>query len=155
MVREQIRVMGLTGNVSLLGQRRDIASILRASDIGVLSSNAEGLPLALLEYGAAALPVVVTSVGQCAEVVDHGNAGISVQPGNSRQIADALLRLLRSADDRAFFGRALASRVEARYSAGAVMECVYATYDQVLGVSERRMQFVPSHAPTALSGVDS
>ena len=103
----------------------------------------------------AALPVVVTSVGQCADVVDHGNAGISVQPGNARQIADALLRLLRSADERAFFGRALALRVEARYSAGTVMERVYATYDQVLGVSERRMQLIPSQAPAVLPGVDS
>ncbi|MCH7785343.1 MAG: glycosyltransferase [Bacteroidetes bacterium] len=51
------------------GSQSDVYSILEQCDIGVLSSNSEGLPLALLEYGMANLAVVCTMVGQCEELV--------------------------------------------------------------------------------------
>ena len=137
MIRNRIATSGLRENVSMLGQRRDIQNILRASDIGVLSSSAEGLPLALLEYGESALPVVVTSVGQCVEVVDHGNAGICVEPGSASELAENLLRLLRSPDERVSLGQALKNRVRAHYSADAVMESISMTYEHALKDARR------------------
>ncbi|MFC7356882.1 glycosyltransferase [Jejudonia soesokkakensis] len=55
--------------VKLLGVRTDVPQLLANAKIGVLSSISEGLPMALLEYGAAQLAVVVTDVGYCKEVV--------------------------------------------------------------------------------------
>ena len=52
--------------IQIAGSVVDTSSLLASADIGVLSSIFEGLPLSLLEYGLAGLPVVVTDVGQSA-----------------------------------------------------------------------------------------
>ncbi len=132
LVRKEISHLGLDQNVSWLGQRLDGSTILRASDIGVLSSAAEGLPLALLEYGLASLPVVATNVGQCAEVLDQGQAGILVPPGSPEQLAQALLTLLLSPERRLNLAKLLHRRVQERYAPGPVIKQICQVYDTVL-----------------------
>ncbi len=131
-VRGEIAALGLGGHVTLLGERTDVPDILRECDIGVLSSASEGLPLALLEYGMAGLPAVATRVGDCPEVLDQGQAGLLVAPRRPDELAEALLRLLRSAELRASLGEALRCRVHGVYSAEAVMGRVCSVYDSVL-----------------------
>jgi glycosyltransferase involved in cell wall biosynthesis len=131
-VTYRIKLAGIEGNVSMLGQRRDVMEILRSADIGVLSSMVEGLPLALIEYGEAGLPVVVTSVGQCGDVVDHGNAGLAVPPRQPDQMAAALLQLLQSPAERSTLGHALRRRVHESFNPSKCVESVYATYDQLM-----------------------
>jgi glycosyltransferase involved in cell wall biosynthesis len=123
---------GLEGNVYLLGERQDVHAILNACDIGVLSSVSEGLPLALLEYGMAALAAVATHVGQCAEVLDEGRAGILVPSASPERLAHALLSLLKSPARSLALGKELQRRVQERYSAGAVMKQVCQIYEKVL-----------------------
>ncbi|HEX3000675.1 MAG TPA: glycosyltransferase family 4 protein, partial [Armatimonadota bacterium] len=125
--------LALAEHLSILGSREDVAAILQHCDIGVLSSASEGLPLALLEYGMAGLPVVVTCVGQCPEVVDEGRAGILVPPGDTADLADALRTLLRSPQRRSLLGEQLRRRVQRHYSAEAVVHQVCAVYDAILG----------------------
>jgi glycosyltransferase involved in cell wall biosynthesis len=81
-VLQHISTLGLSEQVTYLGARQDIGAILRNTDIGVLSSGSEGLPLALLEYGIAGLPAVSTNVGQCPEVLNDGAAGLLVPPSS-------------------------------------------------------------------------
>ena len=95
-IRKRVAEENLGQNVSLLGQRNNVASILRSCDIGVLSSASEGLPLSLIEYGWAKLPTVATRVGECAELLNHGDAGILVSPGSADDLAKGLLLLLKS-----------------------------------------------------------
>ncbi len=128
-VTAHIKHTGLNSNVTLLGQRRDVPEILRAVDIGVLSSEAEGLPLALIEYGEARLAVVVTSVGQCADVVDWGQAGIVVPPRNEAELAAGILDLLEAPTKRAALAKRLHSRVEQNFSKQRIIERVHAIYD--------------------------
>ncbi|MGH7603728.1 MAG: glycosyltransferase [Gemmatimonadaceae bacterium] len=134
-VAERIANTKIAQNVSMLGQRRDVAEILLQADIGVLSSRVEGLPLALIEYGEAGLPVVVTSVGQCADVVDQGRAGIAVRAGNSAELADGIAALLRSADRRAELGSALRERVRREFNADNCVDRIDATYEKLLAES--------------------
>ena len=89
--RKEISNLGLERNVSILGERHDVSGIPKACDIGVLSSTYEGLPMSLLEYGAAGLAAVATSVGQCVDVLDKGRAGILVPP----QAVDSLSAAIR------------------------------------------------------------
>jgi glycosyltransferase involved in cell wall biosynthesis len=131
-VHARMSQLGLEGNVCYLGPRQDVPSILRACDVGVLSSISEGLPLALLEYGAAGLPVVVTNVGQCAEVVDNGKAGILIPCSNPEKLAEALLSLLSSTEYRLTLGNRLRRRVHAAYSAGPIVEQISGIYRDVL-----------------------
>jgi glycosyltransferase involved in cell wall biosynthesis len=86
-VESEIVALGLKDTISILGERRDVAALLRACDIGVLSSASEGLPMSLLEYGAAGLAAVATEVGQCPDVLEHGRAGICVPPASADRLA--------------------------------------------------------------------
>jgi len=90
MIRTLIKELKLEDIIEMHGSVEDTASLLASADCGVLTSVSEGLPVALLEYGMAGLPVVVTDVGQCAEVVELGNYGIIVPPGSLLEIANSL-----------------------------------------------------------------
>jgi glycosyltransferase involved in cell wall biosynthesis len=87
--------LDLTKHFSFLGQRHDIQSVLYSCDIAVLPSRAEGLPNAVLEYMAAALPTVASKVGGNVEIVKDGVTGLLVPPENADALAAALLQLLR------------------------------------------------------------
>lgn len=132
LVEKEISRCGLEQHVSLLGERPDVPAILRECDIGVLSSTSEGLPLALIEYGMAGLPAVATRVGQCAEVLDRGQAGMLVSAEAPDQLAQALLCLLQGSEDRTTLGQRFRRRVQEHYSPGRVIEQVCRVYDTVL-----------------------
>lgn len=108
--------------IQFLGSINNVSELLSNSDIGVICSVFEGLPVSLLEYGLAGLPVVVTNVGQCAEVVDNGNAGIVVPPSDPQALAEALLTYIHKPEMRESFGVKLKHRVESAYGAGKFME---------------------------------
>jgi glycosyltransferase involved in cell wall biosynthesis len=131
-VQDEIRNCGLEADISWLGERHDVGAVLRGCDIGVLSSASEGLPIALLEYGLAGLSAVCTNVGQCAEVMDDGRAGILVPAADSAALSEALISLLMSSERRRQLGELLASRVQERYSAKAALNAVEDVYAQVL-----------------------
>jgi glycosyltransferase involved in cell wall biosynthesis len=65
---------------------------------------------------------VTTQVGQCAEVVDEGRAGILVPPGNPENLAEALVILLTSPEQRRMLGTSLRRRIEKIYSAGPIID---------------------------------
>ena len=134
VVRREIVQQGLEGNITLLGAAR-LYAILKACDIGVLSSASEGLPLALIEYGMAGLAAVATNVGQCGEVLDEGRAGILVPPASPEQLAEALLSLLKFPERRLALGKQLHRRVQERYSPGPIMDQVCQVYERVLSAS--------------------
>ena len=131
-LNEEIRGNGLGAHVTWLGPRRDVASILKACDVGVLSSAVEGLPMALLEYGIAGLAAVTTRVGQCAEVLEDGRCGILVAPGSPGDLAAAITRLLSSPEERNRLAAQFLAHVEAGYTAEAVIPRLRQVYDAVL-----------------------
>jgi glycosyltransferase involved in cell wall biosynthesis len=131
-VQAQIVEQRLAHNVSVLGPREDVAAILAASDIGVLSSSSEGLPLALIEYGMAGLPAVATMTGQCPEVMDNGKAGMLVPTGAADELANALLCLLRSPELREELGQRFNEAVREHYSAKRIIGEVSDFYDRAL-----------------------
>ena len=132
-VQQEIAALGLETNISVLGERHDVSAILASCDIGVMSSTSEGLPMSLLEYGAAGLPAVATQVGQCPEVLDYGRAGIVVPAGSAEELAKALLLLLRSAERRNELAASFRRRVVKIYSSKTVAEQISEIYQAVLG----------------------
>ena len=131
-VQREIERLRLEQNVSLLGQRPDVPDILRGCDIGVLSSKSEGMPLVLLEYGRVGLPTIATNVGQCAEVLDNGKAGILVSPSSPNELAEALLDLVNSSNKRSKFGGQFQQRIQAVYNPTSMMNQVGSVYEIVL-----------------------
>jgi hypothetical protein len=89
-VREQVAALGLESRVRFLGVRADVADILRASDMFVLSSRVEGNPLSVMEAMAAGLPVVSTAVGGVPELVREGETGLLVPSEDAGALARAV-----------------------------------------------------------------
>ena len=114
-VENEVRRLGLESVVQLAGERNDVPELLAASDVFVLSSRSEGLPLSILEAMAAGLPVVATNVGGVSELVLDGQTGILVPPGDPRSLAGAIGRLLDDSAFRARLGAAGRLHVEERF----------------------------------------
>ncbi|MCG3133155.1 MAG: N-acetyl-alpha-D-glucosaminyl L-malate synthase [Planctomycetes bacterium] len=88
------RAAGLGPRAVFLGRRDDVGRVLAAMDVFVLTSDREGLPLAVLEAMGAERPVVATDVGAVGEVVRDGENGWLVPAGDERAVAAALSRTL-------------------------------------------------------------
>jgi len=129
-IRQQIATDQLSENVTIFGERDDVSTIIAGCDIGVLSSTSEGLPLSLLEYGAAGLAVVVTDVGQCGAVV--GDAGRIVPPSAPDQLATQILSLLENSDTRHSLGQRFQQNVNDQFGAESIMQKWFNIYDTVL-----------------------
>jgi glycosyltransferase involved in cell wall biosynthesis len=93
-LRSEIARPGLADSVWMLGERHDVARILAATDVFVLSSNSEGLPVAVLEAMAASRPVVATAVGELPALLRRARAGRLVPPRDAPALAAALAELL-------------------------------------------------------------
>jgi glycosyltransferase involved in cell wall biosynthesis len=93
-IASHIQKLGLADSVNMLGVRRDVDVILAACDLFVLSSDREGLPIAVLEAMAMARPVVATSVGDLSRVVVDGVTGRLVEPGQAEALAHAMSSVL-------------------------------------------------------------
>jgi glycosyltransferase involved in cell wall biosynthesis len=101
--------------IEFTGSVEDTASLLSQADIGVLTSVSEGFPVSLLEYGLAALPVVVTDVGQCSEIVDHGRLGRVVPPQEPELFAGELQWIIENIDAAINMGLMFKEHVEKEY----------------------------------------
>ncbi|MEI6893691.1 MAG: TIGR03088 family PEP-CTERM/XrtA system glycosyltransferase [Colwellia sp.] len=80
--------------VKFLGERDDIAQILAQTDVFVLSSIAEGIPMTILEAMSAKTPIVATRVGGIPEVVAEAKEGFLVDKSNASAFAQGLLKYI-------------------------------------------------------------
>lgn len=122
----------LSHRVTLLGNVSDVAERLSGSDIFVMSSAWEGLPIALLEATLTGLPVVVTNVGGCAEVVHTVGNGLVVDTLDAKDLAAALRRMIESESQRSFFSNnALA--YSTRYELNTSLSSHLSLYSDIIG----------------------
>lgn len=83
---------------TFLGSRDDVPALLRAADLTVLPSTAEGLPMSLLESIAVGTPVVATDVGDVRWLLDATGGGICVPKEDEDALAAACAQVLTDAD---------------------------------------------------------
>ncbi|MEE2702457.1 MAG: glycosyltransferase [Myxococcota bacterium] len=109
--------------VVFLGARDDVPDLLAAADAFVLSSVTEGLPVALLEAGAAGLPVVATEVGDVPRLLVPGCSAGLVPAGDPAALGRELEGLLALAPaERERLGQALRARVHEHFSLGRIVD---------------------------------
>jgi glycosyltransferase involved in cell wall biosynthesis len=124
--------LGLEGAVRFLGYQAEVAPILAASDLLVLPSRAEGLPVVLLEAMALARPVIAARVGGVPEVIRDGENGLLVAPGAPNELADRVLGLLADPAAAERLGNAGRRQVVQRYSPDMAARRLAAVYRAVL-----------------------
>jgi glycosyltransferase involved in cell wall biosynthesis len=129
--------LGLADRVSLLGVRRDVAEIVAASDVFVLTSLNEGLSQALLEAMALGTPVVATDVGGTSDAVVAGHTGWLIAPGDSGGLARAIDEAV--ADKPEATTRAAAARqlIERQFSLTSHLVRLEDLYREVAAVAVR------------------
>ena len=127
-VKRYIKKEALEQNVFIYGSCPDIDYILSQATIGVLSSKSEGLPLALLEYGLAELPVIATNVGDCNKVISNKDEGILVEPKNEKALAEALLTFINDLDLKRHVAKNLKNKIVSNFSKSSTMETLTNIY---------------------------
>jgi len=131
LVRHRDR-LGLKGRVWFLGFRPDVPQILADSDIFVLASLWEGMPIVLLEALAAGLPVAATDVPGVTEVIADGETGLVVPVKDVEALAGALCRLLDEPDLRRSLAQAGRRRAEDEFGWEKVVATTMALYERLL-----------------------
>ncbi|HET6820841.1 MAG TPA: glycosyltransferase [Candidatus Limnocylindria bacterium] len=135
-LERRVRERGL-GGVRFLGNRPDVPRLLAASDLFVLPSLWEGLPMALLEAMASRLAVVATDVAGSRQVVIPGASGRQVPAGDPVALAANLRELLSNEAERERLADGARRRVEAEFSAARQAERHAAMYERVLARRQR------------------
>jgi len=93
IIQNKIEAYNIEENVKLLGQRNDIDQLLKISDVFVMSSLWEGLPIAILEAMASGSVIISTAVGGISEVIKNKENGVLIQPNSPKIMADYFLEL--------------------------------------------------------------
>lgn len=98
--------LNITDKVEFLGwiNKDQKLDLLARTDVVVLPSYAEGLPMSILEAMSVGLPVITTPVGAVEDAITHNEHGLLVQPGNIEQITAALSELAQNTDKRIQLG---------------------------------------------------
>jgi glycosyltransferase involved in cell wall biosynthesis len=123
---------GVADRVSFLGEREDVPELIRALDILLLPSWEEPFGRALIEAMALEVPVIATSVGGPAEILDDGREGLLRPPRDAHAWTQAIAALASDAEARARMGRAGHERVEQRFTLASHVAAMLAVYEAAL-----------------------
>jgi glycosyltransferase involved in cell wall biosynthesis len=131
---EVVSELGLHGSVFLAGwvEGEQKRRLLESSDLYVLPSRNENLPMSVIEAMSYGVPVISTRVGGIPELVRDGVEGVLVDAGDREALTAALVRLGSDAALRARMGVNARQRVKSHYSAEVVLPRLYAVYEDVL-----------------------
>lgn len=132
--RQVAASLGLADHVRFLGWISGAQKLaaLESSDVYVLPSHNEGLPVSILEAMSHGLPIIATRVGGIPELVRDGTDGCLVEAGDVQSLAAALVKLAQSATLRRAWGQAARLRVATVYSDDVVLPRLRAVYDDLI-----------------------
>jgi glycosyltransferase involved in cell wall biosynthesis len=125
----QAELSGAAARISFLGRREDVREILSITDVYVLPSLIEGLPISLLEAMAMGRACAATDVGDVGRAVLDGETGLLVPPRDSTALGSALDRLLAAPDLRVKLGANARRIVVDRFSAGEMTRQYCGVYE--------------------------
>ena len=116
-LKDHTKALGVIDRIIFLGTVQNTAQLLARAHIGVLASYQEGLPVSLLEYGLAGLPVLVTDVGQCRDVLGNGQYGWIVPARDIYAFTETLDYMISNPEESEKRGNLLKERVTRDYGA--------------------------------------
>jgi len=158
-IEQTIRDRGLAQTVRLAGTREDVADLLAASDVFLMSSISEGIPLTVIEAMAAGRPVISTAVGGLPELVEHGVTGFLAPSRDHASLAASLIELHCRPDLRKRMADVAAQRAREKFSLDGMLNSYREVYREVLNRSHRPQlsgqHDVPRTAPLLSAEGDS
>jgi len=132
-IAKRAQELGLVEKISFAGFRREIGEWLPNFDIFILPSKWEGVSMALLEAMACGLPVVAIAVGGTPEIVVHGSTGFLVSPQDPKEMARAILTLIRDPHLRLRMGMAGYQRIHTQFTIEQNIMQLENIYQSLLG----------------------
>lgn len=136
--RDLAASLGVSDRVDFIGERSDVAQLMKMADAFVLSSAWEGMPLVLQEAAASGLPIVATRVGGNAEVAIEGCSALLVPAKNASALAEAMSRMMAMSEaERRRMGEAGRRHVVEKYDMDRILdqwEGIYAELGQAKNV---------------------
>ena len=121
--------LGLTRNLFLLGERRDVPEIMAATDVGVVPSlGSEGNSRVTLEFMAMRVPLVVTDVGALSDLVTDNETGRVVEPGNIKHLSRRVIQILNDPDMGAEYAARAYKRLRSEYTEQTVAKNLVELY---------------------------
>jgi L-malate glycosyltransferase len=145
-LREQAAALGLAPHAFFIGRCAHVPELLAVSEVCVLSSSGtEGFSNSIIEYMAAARPVVATDIGGAREAIVEGETGHVVAPGDDRAMAERIISLLRAPEEARRMGERGLQVVKDKFSCAAQVERVESLYERLLARprAERRVAVRP------------
>ncbi len=126
----RVAAADLGPRVRFLGWRGDVETVYAATDLVVLTSDNEGMPVSLIEAALSGVPAVSTRVGSVAEVVADGETGLLVGT-DVTELAAGVDRLLADAELRARFAAATGPRARVLFGRDRLVADTEALYEQI------------------------
>ncbi len=130
-LEHMIGELGLTGRFILHGSVDDIPGYLAQLDIAVLSSRAEGMPNAVLEYMAAGRAIIATAVGGATDLIKHQVHGLLVRPEDPEELAEAIARLVDNPRLASSLGLSGQGRAQSRHNRPGMARRFETFYDEL------------------------
>ena len=110
-LEQQATALGVTDHVAFLGKRTDVETLLAKARAYILTSENEGLSIAMMEAMAAGLPAIVPNIGELGELLVDGETGIYIDATSPTEAADKIHALLNNSDACEAMGVAARDRV--------------------------------------------
>jgi glycosyltransferase involved in cell wall biosynthesis len=132
-LKAMAEALRLESRVHFAGFQQSVYPCLAAMDLYVHPALMEGFGIAVLEAMAMRKPVVATTTGGLPEIVQEGETGMLVPPGDSKALAKAVSSLLQDSARCRQFGEAGRARVAAHFTVEAMMDGLVSGYESLLG----------------------
>jgi glycosyltransferase involved in cell wall biosynthesis len=130
--KDLAKSLGIEDQVSFLGDRRDVPDLLAQSQIFILSTHYEGLPISILEAMRTGLPVIATNVNGISEEIEHGKTGFLVTRQDVSSIANALSNLIQSPQLRQQMGEAGRQKFLQEFTIKRMLDEAKSVYEELL-----------------------
>lgn len=136
--RDYVKREGLNDRVVFLGNRRDITELLQKSDLFVLLSDWEGLPLSILEAMRCGLPIIASDVGGVKEAVKQSVNGFVITKGDEQELLNRLTLLLTKPKLRLKMGSSGRAAYESHFTFNKMMKKTLSCYKHTVKVKHIR-----------------
>ncbi|UCF79704.1 MAG: glycosyltransferase family 4 protein [Candidatus Eiseniibacteriota bacterium] len=129
------REQGVSDIVLFLGRVQGAGRLMKASDVFVLPSRWEGLPITLLEAACCRLPILCSDTYGSREIVKDGETGLTFENQNVEQLAARILEVVDGKHDLEALASKADAKVRAKHSLDAMVAKLRSVYNELLGIA--------------------